>query len=238
MIIFGHRGAAGEAPENTIAALRHAMSQGITRFEIDLRLSADDQLVVLHDNNLLRTTGIDQAITEVHSKDLAKLTVYGRNDEHTTGIPTLRQLFDQCQAIDLIQLELKSDETTNKPLLIRQLGRFFPDKKSTVNIVATSFDVDLLNSLKTHYPHIPIGLVSQADTNASIAKALKLNCKLLCLQYELANKWNEKTIRALTASALHVSLWTVNDPDAVSSINRLPVNSIITDFPSRFRQLK
>ena len=57
MQIFGHRGAAGEAPENTIAGARHAISRGTRYVEIDLRLSADNQLVIVHDNSTERTCG-------------------------------------------------------------------------------------------------------------------------------------------------------------------------------------
>ena len=62
MQLFGHRGAAGEAPENTIAGVKHAISRGVRQVEIDLRLSADNQLIIVHDNNALRTAGVKKAI--------------------------------------------------------------------------------------------------------------------------------------------------------------------------------
>ena len=55
MIVYGHRGARGEAPENTIAGARHAIERGVRHLEIDLRLSADDELVVIHDTGPRRT---------------------------------------------------------------------------------------------------------------------------------------------------------------------------------------
>ena len=57
MQVYGHRGAAGEAPENTIAGCLHAIERGARYIEIDLRLSSDNQLVVIHDKTLTRTTG-------------------------------------------------------------------------------------------------------------------------------------------------------------------------------------
>ena len=56
VILYGHRGARFEAPENTLTGFRHALRQGITAFEFDVHLSADDQLVVIHDATVDRTT--------------------------------------------------------------------------------------------------------------------------------------------------------------------------------------
>lgn len=234
MIIFGHRGAAGEAPENTIAAVQHAIGLGITHFEIDIRLSADEELVVLHDSSLLRTSGIDRNIHDMQSKDLAGIEVQGRNGEKTRGIPTLESLLDQCPQIELIQLELKSDKTTDKPLLIKRLGEMFPDTASTRHIVATSFDAELLQSLKNQLPHMPIGFVNHSDTMDALSTANTLECRFLCLLYKLVRHWDAKVINAIRQSGLHVSLWTVNEPDFLDEIANLPVDSIITDFPSRF----
>ena len=58
MLIYGHRGARGEAPENTLASFASALQAGVTRVELDLHLSADHQLMVIHDPTLQRTTGI------------------------------------------------------------------------------------------------------------------------------------------------------------------------------------
>ncbi len=234
MQIFGHRGAAGEAPENTIAALQYAIRLGVTRFEIDLRLSADSQLVVLHDSNLLRTTGIDREITEVHSSELAGIIVKGRNGEQTTGVPTLRQLFDECNPIDQIQLELKSDDTTDKHLLAAKLAEFFKNGQSTDNCVATSFDTDLLQKVKANCPQLSLGLVSKVDTKTSLQTAIELGCSFLCLHYSLVEEWDEEIKQAIKQSGLHLSLWTVNEPALLKRLQYLPVDSIITDFPSLF----
>ena len=65
MIVVGHRGAQGEAPENTVAGVRHAIDRGVRHLEIDLRLSSDGRLVVLHDDKLKRTTGDRRRVGDV-----------------------------------------------------------------------------------------------------------------------------------------------------------------------------
>lgn len=227
MIIFGHRGAAGEAPENTIAGVQHALALGIRHFEIDLRISADKQLVVLHDRNLKRTTSTKGNVDELNSDYLS-----------TFGIPTLEALLSQCQPIETIQLELKSDESTNKPQLIALLERKFPNAHNTKNIVVTSFDDQLLADLKHQCPHIPIGLVAKEKSLAALQTAQSLDCSYLCLLYKLALRWNEEETKAFANSGLHVSLWTVNDSALLPKLQSLPIQSIITDYPSRFLSIK
>ena len=70
MKIFGHRGAKGESPENTIAGLRHSIDRGVTQVEIDLRLSLDKKIVIVHDDNALRTTGLKQPINKLSAEIL------------------------------------------------------------------------------------------------------------------------------------------------------------------------
>ena len=234
MIIFGHRGAAGEAPENTIAGLQHGLSLGIRHFEIDLRISADNELVVLHDRNLERTTKTTGNVDELDSEYLASVTVCGRDGSVTTGVPTLKALLASCQPIERIQLELKSDESTNKPLLVDLLATQFPDIQSTANIVVTSFDNELLGNLKQQCPHIPIGLVAKNKSVEALHIAKSLGCDYLCLLYKLVLRWSAQDIETFADTGLHVSLWTVNDVSLLPKLQSLPVQSIITDYPSRF----
>ena len=81
MIVYGHRGSQGEAPENTIAGCRHAVSRGVRHFEIDLRLSKDGHLVVLHDERLKRTAGAPGKVSDYTARELARL------DARLSGTP-------------------------------------------------------------------------------------------------------------------------------------------------------
>ena len=93
MHVYGHRGAAGEAPENTLGGFRHALEHGVHHFELDIRLSADGVPLVIHDPDTLRTTGIDRAVRTSCFNELASLdaaaTFPWRSRE---PLPTLRTL--------------------------------------------------------------------------------------------------------------------------------------------------
>ena len=73
MLIYGHRGARGEAPENTLASFDKALQAGVTRVELDLHLSADHQLMVIHDPTLQRTTGIRGKVARHTAEQLTRL---------------------------------------------------------------------------------------------------------------------------------------------------------------------
>ena len=97
MIVYGHRGARGEAPENTIAGARHAVERGCQHIEIDLRLAADEVLVVVHDSTLRRTAGVGGKVGNLTSRELAKLDNRAEGppwpNKRGTGVPTLTALF-------------------------------------------------------------------------------------------------------------------------------------------------
>ncbi|KXS52255.1 MAG: glycerophosphoryl diester phosphodiesterase, partial [Marinobacter sp. T13-3] len=97
MIVYGHRGAKGEAPENTLPAFNHAYRQGIRHFELDLVLSKDGIPVLVHDLTVDRTTSHKGNVGNYNVAELAAMDAR-RNVTGwptRTGIPTLEQLLDQ-----------------------------------------------------------------------------------------------------------------------------------------------
>jgi glycerophosphoryl diester phosphodiesterase len=237
--IVGHRGAAGEAPENTIAGLQHAIAQGVRHVEIDLRLSADQQLVVIHDHNLQRTTGHNGTVSEFDAATLNTFPAINSFSNSSStwqtnalGISTLAQLMASTTELESYQLEIKSDEHTNTTALVNALAEFFPSADSAKKVIITSFDVALISQLKQLCPHLKTGIIAKQYASKAIEAALTLNCHHLCLHYMLALNNTELIHKALTANTLHVSVWTVNEPQLLPPLMQIPVNSVITDVPT------
>jgi glycerophosphoryl diester phosphodiesterase len=113
MQIYGHRGAGGEAPENTIAGCLHGIERGVKYVEIDLRLSSDEQLVVVHDKTLTRTVGKRGKPSKFTAVELAAMDA--RQDgppwpsKKDSGVPTLKALMKATRKLKGYQLEVKSD---------------------------------------------------------------------------------------------------------------------------------
>lgn len=231
MQLFGHRGAAGEAPENTIAAARHAISRGTRRVEIDLRLSSDNQLVVVHDNNAERTAGVKQAITRLSTQQLSQLDArkFGTPWPRKTGcgIPTLKRYLNNSPEMQFYQLEVKSDQTTDIATTIDKLSEQFPSRASAKKIVVTSFDYDFLAKLKQQSPHLRIGAITYKA--AALKTARDLGCDFFCIHRDLCKPALVKKVRE---TDMHLSVWTVNNPDTIKTLFELKVDSIISDYPS------
>ncbi len=107
-LLYGHRGARGEAPENTLASFQRCLAQGVTRCELDLHLSRDGQLMVIHDPTLRRTTGRRGKVSHYDAAELQHMDARhgGPSWPQPCPIPTLAELFEQC-AFEHWQLEVE-----------------------------------------------------------------------------------------------------------------------------------
>ena len=231
MQLFGHRGAAGEAPENTIAGMRHAIERGVRRVEIDLRLSADQQIVIVHDNNAKRTAGVNKHIARLTASELSRLDArqFGTPWPRKTacGIPTLKRFLKSTPEIQCYQLEVKLDKRSEHALMIEKLGAFFPTKSTTKKIVVTSFDYLFLAKLRRQFPHIPIGCISYKANALSVAR--DLDSQYFCINTKIAKP---NLIEKIRKTDMHLSIWTVNNPEQIKTLYQLGVDSIISDYPS------
>lgn len=247
MIVVGHRGARGEAPENTIAGCRHAQARGVTRLEVDIRLSADDQLVVLHDNNLHRTTGLKQTVGKLTATELYRLDARAAGppwpNKRQTGVPRLTALVKAVPAIEHWQLELKpgSDacnaRLTDKVVqwLAAQDGKVPATDKTRKAVpgsppgrfTITSSEPTLLTEIRRQRPGQSTGFVSTLVEPDMILTACA--CDYLVAHWSTLNP---RLVQRVRESDVHISAWTVNDASVVHNLFDMGVDSVITDYPS------
>src|SRR5689334_1007095 len=118
-VIIGHRGASHDAPENTLAAIRLGYEQGADFVEVDLRLTADKQIVLLHDADTKRTTSVEGKVTERTVKELQTLDAGSFKDAKWKGekIPTLKEALAVIPRGRGMFLELKSGPEIVPPLV-------------------------------------------------------------------------------------------------------------------------
>lgn len=230
MIVYGHRGARGEAPENTIAGARHAVARGTRHLEIDLRLSADGELVVVHDSGLRRTTGVAGKVAATTTAAMARLDARADGppwpNKRGTGIPSLTSLYRAVPEIRHWQLELKHLGKRRNQALTEATVAWLQRHRAPA--VVTSSEPDLIRSVKDALPRQATGYVSTSRTPEPVLEAC--NC-----EYLIAH-WKTLTSRArlgqLQRKGIHVSAWTVNDASVIEQLYRLGVDSVITDYPS------
>ena len=231
MQVYGHRGAAGEAPENTIAGCLHAIDRGAQYIEIDLRLSADDQLIVIHDKTLSRTAGKWGKAGNYKAGELAKMDARADGTpwprKKNCGVPTLEALLKATGKLKGYQLEVKPDSNATIRRIARHLAERFATGNAARKVVVTSSNYYLHQYLGDFAPHIPRGLVITRP--GSLSKLEELGCEYCVLHWSACNPY---TIRQLRKSGTHVSVWTVNDAQMVKNLYKMKVDSVITDYPS------
>lgn len=230
MIVYGHRGARGEAPENTIAGARHAVDRGIRHIEIDLRLSSDNELVVIHDNTVRRTAGVAGRVGHFSCRELARLD--NRNDgppwpnKRNTGVPTLSAMVRALPEIRHWQLELKHLSKRRDPRLAAATVTWL--EQHALPAVVTSSEPELICAVKKALPKQPTGFVSTSTSPEAILDSCE--CEYLIAHWKTLS--NRALIRRAQRQGIHVSAWTVNDASVIEQLYRLGVDSVITDYPS------
>ncbi len=230
MIVYGHRGARGEAPENTIAGARHAVERGVRHLEIDLRLSADGELVVVHDAGLRRTTGVAGKVAGRPARELGTLDARRdgppRPNKRGTGIPTMTRLLQAVPEIRHWQLELKSlGKRGNKQLAHATVDWL---RKHRPRAVVTSSEPELLRAVREQLPRQAVGFVSTTNRPEPVLE--DCGCEFLIAHWKTLD--DRAQLRRLQKRGIHVSTWTVNDASVIERLYEMGVDSVITDYPS------
>jgi glycerophosphoryl diester phosphodiesterase len=234
MIVYGHRGARGEAPENTLPGFAHAYRHGIRHFELDLVLSKDGKLVIVHDLTVDRTTDQKGYVADYTAAQLASMDA--RSDTCSwpdkTGIPMLRDLLDQYDDIQHLQLEVKKDNRHRLNILCNRLTEIVQHRNLYQRTVITSSDTWFLKEIRRRDKNIHIGLVAERKFPQPLGMASRLGCEYLCINWKLCSAG---MVEQAHRKGMHVSTWTVNRIHDMLQLEKMGVNSIITDYPTSTR---
>lgn len=168
--IWAHRGCSLAYPENTLEAFRAAAEiPGITGIELDVQMSLDKELVVIHDETVDRTTDGTGRVCDYTLAELKRLKISGR-DEKVSSIPTLEEVFTALAPVCkkereegkfLINIELKNSVIHYEGLEERVLGLVF-EFGLTESIVFSSFDPESMGLIKEFYPKAKTGILGMS----------------------------------------------------------------------------
>lgn len=234
MRIYGHRGARGEAPENTLAGFLHASRHGIRHFELDIVLAADGQPVVIHDLTVDRTTAGSGRVGSFTAPELGQMDAR-RNTapwHRPAPIPTLEAVFESCPDFVHMQLEVKKDQRQRLNILCNRLVEIIHQHRWQQRLTITSTDAWFLQEVKRRDRHISTGLVCDKRYPNPARMAHNLGCEYLCCKWTLCSR---ELVEAAHRDNLHVSAWTVNRIQDMLELEKKGVDSIITDFPTSTR---
>lgn len=235
MRIIGHRGARGEAPENTLGGFRYLHDLGVRAVEFDVRQLKDDQLVVIHDDDFVRTTGKSH---HVESCNLSEAQQFDHRhqwqawgfEEYTPSLPHVMDCLTDFEHIE-VEIKAVTDEAAAERLIL-QLHQDLVGFEQTATI--TSFDVKILAALQQHQSHFKRGLLVEIPIGEyAIELAQQYECDQIGWKDQLAT---DQIIQFTQQAELAVSVWTVNDVERAKNLQQLGIQGLITDFPSTMLQ--
>ncbi|NOU94818.1 glycerophosphodiester phosphodiesterase [Paenibacillus sp. LMG 31456] len=234
-LVIAHRGAKGEAPENTLGAFRLGLEQGCDAIELDIHLTKDDEIIVIHDSTLDRTTDMTGSIYDMTLEEIKKADAGRWFNEKYEGerIPTLEEVFDLVPADVMINVEIKhSTQGILEPLLLELMKR----KDRMHNVVVSAFDYRNLLCLKQLAPETKVGLLYDVNNGSNSALIDSFEAAVYSLHPNYKGIDKEKVSDAI-ALGLQVYPWTINDESDMAQAIDYGVSGIITDYPGRLRDL-
>ena len=231
--IYGHRGAKGEAPENTLHSFQRCLEHGVTRCELDLHLSRDGELMVIHDTTLKRTTGRRGKVVEHYAADLVAIDARSSGPQwpQPCPIPRLAELFEKCP-FEHWQLEVKSASRVRAARSVLAIQALVKQHDLQNKVTVTSSSREVLRALKRLAPELSRGLVAEYAWLNPLKVAQNYGCEMLVLNWTLCTP--ERLLKA-QKQGLHVSVWTVNEATLMRRLADFGVDSLITDFPGLAR---
>jgi glycerophosphoryl diester phosphodiesterase len=221
---IGHRGASGYEPENTLLSFEKAIDLNADGIELDVHLSFDNQLVVIHDETIDRTTNGKGEVHQMTLQELKKIKI-----DNSQEIPTLIEVFDLVNRRCMINIELKGIGTA-KPTA-QLMEHYIATKNWNYNdFLVSSFDWNMLEETTVFNPKIRIGVLTEVSIEDALAFAKKIKAFSIHPDYELLTQEN---VTLMQENGFGVFPWTVNSKEAIQKIKSFNVNGIISNFPDR-----
>jgi glycerophosphoryl diester phosphodiesterase len=234
-MIIGHRGAMGEAPENTLASFQMALLQEAQGIELDVHLTKNGDIAVCHDATIDRTTDGSGFIYEMTTTEMKSFDAgsWFSNSFQGQQIPLLGEVFDLVPDSIMINVEIKASYDGKMEATLLD---FLRERERFGNVVISSFDHKCISRLKQQEPHVNAGLLYSANLidHAAYAKLAGVDIFSLHPHHLMIDKADVD--RAISAE-LAVFCFTVNHIEDMRNMIRCGVSGIITDFPARLAGL-
>lgn len=221
MLVLAHRGASTIERENTLAAFTEAVRAGADGVELDVRRTADDQLVVHHDAQLAD----------------GRTVVACRRSELPADVPSLAEALSACAPL-LVNVEIKdlpgelahrTDERSTARLVAQQLGGDRPTP-----ILVSSFDPGALEAVRRAAPQLDLGvLAAGVEASHLVERARALGAVAV---HPADRDVDAELVDAAHAVGLLVNVWTVDDPDRLAELRVLGVDAVICNDPAGARR--
>ncbi len=237
--IIAHRGASYLAPENTMASVMLGWEKGAD-VEVDVHLSKDNRILVIHDSSTKRTGQIDLIVKETEHQELRKLDVGSFKSEEFAGeqIPFLADIIKTIPPGRKLYIEIKCGKE-----ILAILEKLITESNKMSQIVIIGFDLDTVTMSREHID-VPTYWLKGTEKDKETEKWIPHNPQLVQiaknkgldgLDVHYAGVTKEFT-DAVKASGQNLYIWTVDDPEEAIRLVELGVDGITTNRPQWLRQ--
>ena len=216
MLRIGHRGARAYAPENTLTSFKKELEIGVDAVELDVRKTKDNQLVVIHDADVKRTTDGEGLVSELTLKEIKGFSA-GEGEK----IPTLQESLDFLDMKVKVFVELKEEGIEEQVLSIVH------ERGLEKNVVIVSFLEEALKKVRALDKEIETGLIYAKHKNP-VKAALELKANYLLALYRFTHTAN---VEKAHQNGLKIIVWTINKPQEVEEYVKKGVDGIASDKP-------
>ena len=228
--VMAHRGASVDTPENTMAAFQKAIDDMADYIELDVQLTSDGEVIVMHDSNAYRTTGVDENIVNMTYREVRRLDAGSWYSSEYKGekVPSLREVLELTQGKIKLNIELKP--AGNGDELAKKTVALIEKYNMTGDCVITSFSSSALLAVKSYNENIKVGYILSA------AYGDFYDMKNIDFFSVNAAYLSKRTIDAIHKSGKQVYAWTVNNKESIKNLTNKGVDGVITDNPVLARE--
>jgi glycerophosphoryl diester phosphodiesterase len=228
--VVGHRGAARIAPENSLKAFQAGVDAGAQLLECDVHLSADEQLVIMHDTSIDRTAAEDSPLRSGKIADLTRTELDTVRLPEGEAVPSLAQVLDVAQGSSVpIYVEVKAvaaAEQTAQLLVERGLDKVADGAEAPAWVI--SFKADALRAVRDVAPQIPVSAITHVADEEFWAFAEEIHADAISL--DIKDLRSQDVQRAHDAGHL-VNAWTINDEEPLLRAVEIGADTVTTDDP-------
>jgi glycerophosphoryl diester phosphodiesterase len=232
-VVIAHRGASLHAPENTLAAFRLALEQGADGIELDAKLSADRQVVVMHDRSLRRTTGRDAPVGALTLAELKRLDAGAWFSPAFAGerVPTLDEVLETVAGQALVDIEL-TNYFTPRDGLPEVVAQAVERHAAQDWVLFTSFLPGPIDAIRRRLPGCRAGLLLWPGRLGWISRHFLVDLRSEQILLPNVLDISPEQIHRDHQRGRWVAAWVVNDPEVMRQLASAGIDAIITDHPA------
>ena len=234
VMVIGHRGGRAEFEENTLAAFKSSFEKGVRGYETDIRMTADGELVILHDASLKRMTGVDLDVEKSTRKEIKKIKTKQGNP-----ILFLDELVKYFRGSDIayIEWEMKSNNYSEEQLKVycdKAYKMVMKDKPANALYIFSSFDHRSIRTMKQLHPDAECMIITGDPANEKTIKtAEELGVKRVACNVDGTSR---KMVKAAHKAGCKVNLWPGTSEEDFQLALSLGADIACTDYPVRILQ--